>query len=162
MRLEQLQVFLFFFSCGICLKTDCNDGEISCELPDWSGDFTCIPPEKLCDGMQDCMNFEDEQAVDCNSCEGSNLIRCMNWQGDICRSTEDGWEICPPNRNVCWGPSGKGNCCSKPCDSIPQCMDFTDESILTCPDCFHLSEFNLCADNMTCLDPVHNYTLHEL
>ena len=130
---------------------DCGHDEILCELPDWSGGLTCVPPDKWCDGIRDCLGYEDEQAEDCNDCEGSDLIRCMNWEGDLCRSQSDGWTLCPQGAGVCWGPSGSsGQCCSKPCDLIPQCKDFSDESVSLCPGCSLL-----CADNETCLDPSH-------
>ena len=152
--MEVLNLILFFFLVHqlIGSNENCLEGEIFCEL--LNGESACLPLEKLCDGNQDCIAFDDEQSADCNFCEGENLLRCVNWQGDICRNRQDGWEVCTGEENCWYNGAVKGPCCFKDCDGSPQCNsnnDFSDESIDRCPQCDSQPGTILCADNKTCM-----------
>ncbi|KAF2364231.1 Low-density lipoprotein (LDL) receptor class A repeat, partial [Trinorchestia longiramus] len=69
----------------------------------WGGD-KCLPPSWRCDGVQDCLDGEDE--LDCPPCASAGELLCG--AGGVCL---------PANAS---------------CDGVPHCPDGWDESIAVC------------------------------
>jgi hypothetical protein len=108
----------------------------------------CITNAAVCDGVADCADASDESPeFGCQSggggCDSSHVVNCMgtctplNWLGDgICdlllNCATTGWDGEDCDAQICTAADftcENGQCipADEQCDSIPQCLDSSDE-----------------------------------
>ncbi|XGW35505.1 hypothetical protein V3C99_019046 [Haemonchus contortus] len=132
---------------GVIEQCAYNCTECDKQLAFTCKDKKCIPQMLVCDGIDDCLDGEDEN--DC-SCTGLNKFECRSASGKPkCISKQkvcDGvWDCmdgkdetncnsCPSNALRC---PGEGTCIPKlsRCDGIADCRDGSDETNCTCEEC---------------------------
>ncbi|CAG7732325.1 unnamed protein product [Allacma fusca] len=107
-HLLRFLLYLFFHSVTGQLKNPCNHNEFRCA--DESG---CLSTEKLCNGIDNCQNGEDEKGNSQWDCTKSTLQTECSLQELKCR-----FGGCIPK--------------SKKCDGVPDCWGGNDEATDLC------------------------------
>ena len=104
-----------------------------CRLNDL--DSECLSMDRMCDGVQDCVDGTDESLEACGMragvCACTCVHVCTNCDAPLFFSTVPGMTLlCPPGMSQC-----NGQMClefERFCDGVPDCPAGTDESSLAC------------------------------